>query len=111
MSGDIDGDDAFGVYMLVGIGGNVHELMIREAFRSPRSDLSYPGRVPRHHYVGEQCQTRENRGHLLRRSSMLRTNRPGIDRAAMCGPTRLSSARHHLFYGTPDRRDRHPKSG
>ena len=53
---DVNGDDAFGVDMLVRIGGDVHDVMIRKGVRHSRSNLTDPGRVPRHDNVGKQCQ-------------------------------------------------------
>ena len=73
MSRNINGDDALGVDVLVRIGGDVHDVMIRINLRRSRSDLTDPGRVPRHDDVREQCQTGRDRGHLLGRKHSVNT--------------------------------------
>lgn len=52
----IDRDDALRVDMLVRIGGDVSEVVIRKDFRRLRPNLANPGCVPSHDDVGQQCQ-------------------------------------------------------
>ncbi len=54
---DVNGDHTLGVDMLMRVGGDVPDMMIRKALRHSRSNLTDPGGVPRHDNVGKQCQT------------------------------------------------------
>ena len=97
VSRDINGNDALGVDMLVRIRGDVHDLMIRINLRRSRSNLTDPGRVPRHDNVREQCQARRDRSHLLGRAAVPCADRPGIDRALQ-GVDRLSLAEQRVVH-------------
>jgi hypothetical protein len=97
VSRNINGDDALGVDVLVRIGSDVHDVMIWINLRRSRSNLTDPGRVPRHDDVREQCQTGRDRGHLLRRAAVPCADRPGIDRALQ-GGDRLALAEQRVVH-------------
>lgn len=53
---NVNGHDAVGVDMLVRIGGDVHDVMIRKNVWHSRSQFANAGGVPRQDNVGMQCQ-------------------------------------------------------